>query len=129
VVGRTLGQSGESAPGRAVDDGAVALLARLPQPVLHRRPDAARVDRVDLDEEVGRVGGRHLDAPLLPVNMISRGEEVAPEVLRLLPDLCSGALSLPYERYGTDALGEAVERLRTGAAVGKIVLDLGGAGN
>lgn len=61
--------------------------------------------------------------------MISRGEEVAPEVLRLLPDLSSGALSLPYERYGTDALGEAVERLRTGAAVGKIVLDLGDAGN
>ncbi|MEW2514472.1 hypothetical protein [Streptomyces sp. NPDC046870] len=50
-------------------------------------------------------------------------------MLRLLPDLSSGALSLPYERYGTDALGEAVERLRTGTAVGKIVLDMGGAGD
>ncbi|MFJ9083917.1 zinc-binding alcohol dehydrogenase family protein [Streptomyces sp. NPDC102384] len=69
------------------------------------------------------------DVRLLPVNMISRGEEVAPEVLRLLPDLSSGALSLPYERYGVDALGEAVERLRTGAAVGKIVLDLEGSGD
>ncbi|WP_052865393.1 quinone oxidoreductase family protein [Streptomyces niger] len=64
------------------------------------------------------------DVSLLPVNMISRGEEVAPEVLRLLPDLSSGALSLPYERYGMGALGEAVERLRTGTAVGKIVLDM-----
>ncbi|GLW74666.1 NADPH:quinone oxidoreductase [Kitasatospora phosalacinea] len=64
------------------------------------------------------------DVSLLPVNMISRAQEVAPEVLRLLPDLSSGALSLPYERYGMDALGEAVERLRTGEAVGKIVLDL-----
>ncbi|MFJ9179346.1 zinc-binding alcohol dehydrogenase family protein [Streptomyces sp. NPDC102360] len=69
------------------------------------------------------------DVTLLPVNMISRSQEVAPEVLRLLPDLTSGALSLPYESYGMDALGEAVERLRTGAAVGKIVLDLGGAAN
>ncbi|GAA0448687.1 zinc-binding alcohol dehydrogenase family protein [Streptomyces olivaceiscleroticus] len=64
------------------------------------------------------------DVSLLPVNMISRGQEVAPEVLRLLPDLSSGALTLPYERYGMDALGEAVERLRTGTAVGKIVLDM-----
>lgn len=64
------------------------------------------------------------DVSLLPVNMITRGKEVAPEVLRLLPELSSGALSLPYERYGMDALGTAVERLRTGAAVGKIVLDM-----
>lgn len=64
------------------------------------------------------------DVSLLPVNMISRGQEVAPEVLRLLPDLSSGALSLPYERYGMNALGEAVERLRTGTAVGKVVLDM-----
>ncbi|MFI7388134.1 zinc-binding alcohol dehydrogenase family protein [Streptomyces sp. NPDC049813] len=64
------------------------------------------------------------DVTLLPVNMISRGAEVAPEVLRLLPDLSSGVLTLPFERYGAAALGEAVERLRTGAAVGKIVLDM-----
>ncbi|MYW70187.1 zinc-binding dehydrogenase [Streptomyces sp. SID8379] len=88
---------------------------------------------------LGYTGGRELtldladfflaDVSLLPVNMISRGEEVAPEVLRLLPDLASGALSLPYERYGMDALGEAVERLRTGAAVGKIVLDMENTGD
>lgn len=65
------------------------------------------------------------DVSLLPVNMISRSQEVAPDVLRLLPDLSSGALSLPYERYEMDALAEAVERLRTGTAVGKIVLDMG----
>ncbi|MEU6389157.1 zinc-binding alcohol dehydrogenase family protein [Streptomyces sp. NPDC046939] len=64
------------------------------------------------------------DVSLLPVNMISRGAAVAPEVLRLLPELSSGALTLPYESYGMDALGEAVDRLRTGAAVGKIVLDM-----
>ncbi|WP_223736581.1 zinc-binding dehydrogenase, partial [Streptomyces purpurogeneiscleroticus] len=69
------------------------------------------------------------DVSLLPVNMISRGREVAPEVLRLLPDLSSGALTLPYESYGMDALGEAVERLRTGTAVGKIVLDMEHTGN
>ncbi|MGW5136054.1 quinone oxidoreductase family protein [Streptomyces sp. NPDC004135] len=69
------------------------------------------------------------DVSLLPVNMINRSAEVAPEVLRLLPDLSSGALTLPYERYGMDALGEAVERLRTGAVVGKIVLDMGHTGN
>lgn len=88
---------------------------------------------------VGYTAGRELtldladfflaDVSLLPVNMISRGQEVAPEVLRLLPDLSSGALSLPYERYRMDALGEAVERLRTGTAVGKIVLDMGDTGN
>ncbi|MEU6680130.1 zinc-binding alcohol dehydrogenase family protein [Streptomyces sp. NPDC046925] len=64
------------------------------------------------------------DVSLLPVNMMSRGPEVAPEVLHLLPDLSSGALTLPYESYGMDALGEAVERLRSGTAVGKIVLDM-----
>ncbi|WP_409062073.1 zinc-binding alcohol dehydrogenase family protein [Streptomyces sp. SYP-A7185] len=64
------------------------------------------------------------DVSLLPVNMMSRGPEVAPEALRLLPDLSSGALTLPYESYGMDALGEAVERLRSGTAVGKIVLDM-----
>ncbi|MFE0476021.1 zinc-binding alcohol dehydrogenase family protein [Streptomyces sp. NPDC058947] len=69
------------------------------------------------------------DVSLLPVNMINRSAEVAPEVLRLLPDLSSGALTLPYERYGMDALGEAVERMRTGAVVGKIVLDMGHTGS
>ncbi|MFE1951966.1 zinc-binding alcohol dehydrogenase family protein [Streptomyces sp. NPDC059524] len=69
------------------------------------------------------------DVALLPVNMISRGQEVAPEVLRLLPDLSSGALTLPYERYRMDALGEAVERLRAGSAVGRIVLDMGDTGD
>ncbi|MFC8358689.1 zinc-binding alcohol dehydrogenase family protein [Streptomyces griseorubiginosus] len=68
------------------------------------------------------------DVSLLPVNMINRSTEVAPEVLRLLPELSSGALTLPYESYGMDALGEAVERLRTGAVVGKIVLDMGYSG-
>ncbi|GHE97389.1 quinone oxidoreductase family protein [Streptomyces fumanus] len=68
------------------------------------------------------------DVSLLPVNMMTRTPEVAPEVLRLLPDLSSGALTLPYERYPMDALGEAVERLRSGTAVGKIVLDMESAG-
>lgn len=69
------------------------------------------------------------DVTLLPVNMISRSQEVAPEVLRLLPELSSGALSLPYESYPMDQLGTAVERLRTGTAVGKIVIDLGDGGH
>ncbi|WP_353946316.1 zinc-binding alcohol dehydrogenase family protein [Streptomyces sp. HUAS MG91] len=84
---------------------------------------------------VGYTAGRELvldladfflaDVALLPVNMISRGAEVAPEVLRLLPDLASGALALPFERYGIERLAVAVERLRTGAAIGKVLLDLG----
>lgn len=65
------------------------------------------------------------DVSLLPVNMISRGKEVAAEVVRLLPDLSSGELTLPYERYGIDQLEDAVARLRTGEAIGKVVLDLG----
>ncbi|MGW6402590.1 quinone oxidoreductase family protein [Streptomyces sp. NPDC055134] len=83
---------------------------------------------------VGYTAGRELtvdladfflaDVSLLPVNMITRGREVASEVLRLLPDLSSGALSLPYESYGIDRLDEAVRRLRTGTAVGKVVLGL-----
>ncbi|NEB76697.1 zinc-binding alcohol dehydrogenase family protein [Streptomyces sp. SID14478] len=83
---------------------------------------------------VGYTAGRELtldladfllaDVALLPVNMISRGTEVAPEVLRLLPDLSSGELSLPYEQYGIDHLDEAVGRLRSGDAVGKVVIDL-----
>ncbi|MDH6546282.1 zinc-binding dehydrogenase [Streptomyces sp. SAI-041] len=82
---------------------------------------------------LGYTAGRELtldlaDVSLLPVNMINRSAEVAPEVLRLLPELSSGALTLPYESYGMDALGEAVERLRTGKVVGKIVLDMGYAG-
>ncbi|MFJ7945057.1 zinc-binding alcohol dehydrogenase family protein [Streptomyces sp. NPDC096354] len=84
---------------------------------------------------VGYTAGRELvldladfflaDVSLLPVNMISRGKEVAADVARLLPDLSSGELTLPYERYGIDRLEEAVGRLRTGEAVGKVVLDLG----
>ncbi|MFB8273686.1 zinc-binding alcohol dehydrogenase family protein [Streptomyces sp. NPDC055955] len=84
---------------------------------------------------VGYTAGRELtldladfflaDVSLLPVNMISRGREVAAEVVRLLPDLSSGELTLPYERYGIDQLEEAVRRLRTGEAIGKVVLDLG----
>ncbi|MET8213364.1 zinc-binding dehydrogenase [Streptomyces sp. NPDC058293] len=54
---------------------------------------------------VGYTAGRELtldladfflaDVSLLPVNMISRGKEVAAEVVRLLPDLSSGELTLP----------------------------------
>ncbi|MFE2990192.1 zinc-binding dehydrogenase [Streptomyces sp. NPDC059262] len=84
---------------------------------------------------VGYTAGRELtldladfflaDVSLLPVNMISRGKEVAAEVVRLLPDLTSGELTLPYERYRIDQLEDAVARLRTGEAIGKVVLDLG----
>ncbi|MET7842897.1 zinc-binding alcohol dehydrogenase family protein [Streptomyces sp. NPDC005356] len=63
------------------------------------------------------------DVSLLPVNMISRGREVAADVARLLPELASGALTLPYESYALEDLGQAVNRLRTGEAVGKVVLE------
>ena len=70
---------------------------------------------------VGYTAGRELtldladfflaDVSLLPVNMISRGKEVAAEVVRLLPDLSSGELTLPYER-----LRHRPPRRRGGAA-------------
>ncbi|MFJ9175899.1 zinc-binding dehydrogenase [Streptomyces sp. NPDC102360] len=84
---------------------------------------------------IGYTAGRELtldladfllaDVALLPVNMIHRGSEVAADVDRLLPDFASGALSLPYERYGMDELAEAVRRLRAGEVVGRAILDLG----
>lgn len=64
------------------------------------------------------------DVSLLPVNLMTRGEEVAADADRLLAELAAGELSLPVERYGLERLGEAVRRLRTGAAVGKVALEL-----
>jgi NADPH:quinone reductase-like Zn-dependent oxidoreductase len=64
------------------------------------------------------------DVALLPVNLMSRGKEVAEDAERLLPELMSGELTLPIERYRPDRLAEAVERLRTGEAIGKVALDL-----
>ncbi|WP_386346548.1 zinc-binding dehydrogenase [Streptomyces xiangluensis] len=64
------------------------------------------------------------DVALLPVNLMSRGREVAADAERMLGELASGELTLPIERYGLDRLAEAVERLRTGEAVGKVALDL-----
>ena len=43
---------------------------------------------------------------------------------RLLADLRTGELTLSIERHALDGLAEAVERLRTGEAIGKVVLDL-----
>ncbi|MFD0493430.1 zinc-binding dehydrogenase [Streptomyces rhizosphaericus] len=65
------------------------------------------------------------DVSLLPVNLMTRGKEVAADTQRLLGDLTSGELTLPVERHRIDGLAEAVARLRSGEAVGKVVLDLG----
>nr|WSY57249.1 zinc-binding alcohol dehydrogenase family protein [Streptomyces sp. NBC_00886] len=65
------------------------------------------------------------DVSLLPVNLMTRGKEVAADAEALLADLRTGALTLEIERHGLDGLAEAAERLRTGDAVGKVVLDLG----
>ncbi|GDY59418.1 hypothetical protein SVIO_100410 [Streptomyces violaceusniger] len=65
------------------------------------------------------------DVSLLPVNLMTRGQEVAADTQRLLGDLTSGELTLPVERHRIDGLAEAVARLRSGEAVGKVVLDLG----
>jgi D-arabinose 1-dehydrogenase-like Zn-dependent alcohol dehydrogenase len=43
----------------------------------------------------------------------------------LLAELRTGALTLEIERHGIERLAEAAERLRTGEAIGKVVLDLG----
>ena len=82
---------------------------------------------------VGYTAGRELtvdladfllaDVSLLPVNLMTRGKEVAAHAERMLAELTAGELELPVERYGPERLAEAVERLRTGAAVGKVTLD------
>ncbi|WP_405865935.1 zinc-binding alcohol dehydrogenase family protein [Streptomyces sp. NBC_00005] len=83
---------------------------------------------------VGYTAGRELtvdladfllaDVSLLPVNLMTRGREVAADAERLLTELTAGELSLPIERFGPDRLSEAVERLRQGTVVGRAVLDL-----
>ncbi len=65
------------------------------------------------------------DVSLLPVNLMSRGREVAADAEQLLAELRTGALTLEIERHGIEQLAEAAERLRTGEAIGKVVLDLG----
>ncbi|MDH6626199.1 NADPH2:quinone reductase [Streptomyces sp. LBL] len=65
------------------------------------------------------------DVALLPVNLMTRGKEVAADAKRLLTDLRTGELTLAIERHGLDGLAEAVERLRTGEAIGKVVLEMG----
>ena len=65
------------------------------------------------------------DVSLLPVNLMSRGKEVAADAEELLVELRTGALTLEIERHGIERLAEAAERLRTGEAIGKVVLDLG----
>ncbi|MEV1064858.1 zinc-binding alcohol dehydrogenase family protein [Streptomyces sp. NPDC050263] len=65
------------------------------------------------------------DVSLRTVNLMSRAPEVAGDARRLLADLTAGELTLPMERYAIDDLAEAVERLRTGEAVGRVTLDLG----
>ncbi|MGW2048417.1 quinone oxidoreductase family protein [Streptomyces sp. NPDC001858] len=65
------------------------------------------------------------DVSLRTVNLMSRAAEVADDVRRLLADLTAGTLTLPIERYPIDDLAEAVDRLRTGEAVGRVTLDLG----
>lgn len=65
------------------------------------------------------------DVSLLPVNLMTRGKEVAADAKVLLTELRTGALTLEIERHGIEEFAEAAERLRTGEAIGKVVLDLG----
>ncbi|MFF5303674.1 zinc-binding alcohol dehydrogenase family protein [Streptomyces sp. NPDC013161] len=84
---------------------------------------------------VGYTAGRELtvdladfllaDVSLLPVNLMTRGKEIAADAEGLLAELRSGELTLEIERHGIEGLTEAVRRLRSGEAVGKVVLELG----
>ncbi|MEU6141677.1 zinc-binding alcohol dehydrogenase family protein [Streptomyces sp. NPDC047081] len=83
---------------------------------------------------VGYTAGRELtvdladfllaDVSLLPVNLMTRGREVAADVERMLAELTAGELELAVERHRPEQLADAARRLRTGAAVGLVVLDL-----
>ena len=64
------------------------------------------------------------DVALLPVNLMSRGRDLTEVGDRLLAEITSGELSLNIERYSLDRLDEAVERLRTGSAIGKVALTM-----
>ncbi|MEV0634813.1 zinc-binding dehydrogenase [Streptomyces sp. NPDC050619] len=64
------------------------------------------------------------DVPLLPVSMMSRAVDLTPVGDRLLAEIASGELNLPIERYTLDRLETAVERLRTGAAIGKVAMTM-----
>jgi hypothetical protein len=57
VVGRAAREPDEPTQRGAVDDRAASLLAHLPQLVLHARPDASKIDRIDAVEVVGRLVG------------------------------------------------------------------------
>ena len=63
------------------------------------------------------------EVSLLPVNLMTRGAEVAADADRLLSELSSGELTLPIDRYPPERLAEAAESLRTGTAIGKVALD------
>ncbi|MEW9552037.1 zinc-binding alcohol dehydrogenase family protein [Nonomuraea sp. NPDC050783] len=63
------------------------------------------------------------DVSLLPVNLMTRGEEVMTDADRLLAELNAGELTLPIERYPLDRLDEAIGRLRSGEAIGKVALE------
>ncbi|WP_306319147.1 MULTISPECIES: zinc-binding dehydrogenase [unclassified Streptomyces] len=83
---------------------------------------------------VGYTAGRELtvdladfllaDVSLLPVNLMTRGDEVREEAQSLLPALNAGELTLSIERFGLERLPEAIDRLRRGELVGKPVLEL-----
>ncbi|GAA4627878.1 NADPH:quinone oxidoreductase family protein [Actinoallomurus vinaceus] len=64
------------------------------------------------------------DVAVLPVNLMSRAGGLAEVGERLLAEITAGDLTLNVERYGLDRIDEAVERLRTGAAVGKVALTM-----
>ncbi|MEV6541981.1 hypothetical protein [Streptomyces sp. NPDC051665] len=59
------------------------------------------------------------------MNLMTPGKEIAADAKGLPAELRTGALTLEIERHGIDAFAEAAERLRSGEAIGKVVLDLG----
>ncbi|MER5935825.1 zinc-binding alcohol dehydrogenase family protein [Streptomyces sp. NPDC001928] len=142
VVGRRAKLAHVPAPAKAVlaDDLSEEAVGGLVDVVIDTVGGPVLRDALPLVRPRGRVGlvgytaGREFtvdladfllaDVALLPVNLMTRGKEVAADVKRLLADLSAGELTLSIERYGLEDLAEAVRRLRTGEAVGKVVLDL-----
>jgi NADPH:quinone reductase len=84
---------------------------------------------------VGYTAGRDLtvdladfllaEVALLPVNLFSRAGGLAEVADNLLADIAAGDLSLRVERYALAELPTAAERMRTGEAAGKVVLEPG----
>jgi NADPH:quinone reductase-like Zn-dependent oxidoreductase len=76
--------------------------------------------RVEVDLQVLMLA----DVSLRPINLIRRTPALLPVFDALLPRISRGDIVLPVERYPAADIATALDRLRTGAVVGKSVIEM-----